>query len=66
MTEREKAAAGLLYDANYDKELIREREACKDLCKQLPSLRHQKSEGDSEKTDSGNSGQCRHHRSFLV
>ena len=37
MTEREKAAAGLLYDANYDEELIREREACKDLCFRLNS-----------------------------
>ena len=37
MTEREKAAAGLLYDANYDEELIREREACKYLCFRLNS-----------------------------
>lgn len=32
MTEREKAAAGYLYDANYDESLIAERTACKDLC----------------------------------
>ncbi len=31
-TEKEKAAEGLLYDANYDKELIAERVACKELC----------------------------------
>lgn len=32
MTEREKAAAGYLYDANYDKELAVLRDRCKDLC----------------------------------
>ena len=32
MTEREKAAAGYLYDANYDQELQEERNRCKDLC----------------------------------
>ena len=33
MTEREKAAAGFLYDANYDEELAAdERDECKDKC----------------------------------
>lgn len=32
MTEKEKAAAGCLYDANYDEDLIAERTKCKDLC----------------------------------
>lgn len=32
MTEREKMQKGLLYDANYDGELIAERMRCKDLC----------------------------------
>lgn len=32
MTEREKMAQGLLYDANYDEELIEMRVQCKDLC----------------------------------
>lgn len=32
MTEKEKAAAGLLYDANYDVKLQEERDYCKDLC----------------------------------
>ncbi len=32
MTEKEKALAGLLYDANYDTQLIAEREKCKELC----------------------------------
>ena len=31
MTEREKAAAGFLYDANYDKELINDRDKTKDV-----------------------------------
>ncbi len=31
-TEKEKAAEGLLYDANYDAELIAERAKCKDIC----------------------------------
>jgi acetyltransferase-like isoleucine patch superfamily enzyme len=31
MTEKEKAAAGLLYDANYDKELVSERSRAKQL-----------------------------------
>ncbi len=32
MTEKEKAAAGLLYDANYDPEILQERARAKDLC----------------------------------
>ena len=39
MTEREKMQQGLLYDANYDEELLAERIRCKDLCfeyNQLP------------------------------
>ncbi|WP_305768909.1 sugar O-acetyltransferase [Candidatus Epulonipiscium viviparus] len=35
MTEKEKAVAGLLYNANYDQELIDHRIVCKDLCHQL-------------------------------
>ena len=31
MTEKEKAQAGMLYDANYDEELLRERERCADM-----------------------------------
>ena len=42
MTEREKMQQGLLYDANYDAELLAERTRCKDLCfaynQLLPSL----------------------------
>ena len=32
MTEKEKAAAGMLYDANYDEQLFADRCSCKDLC----------------------------------
>lgn len=32
MTEKEKAMAGMLYDANYDEALAKERTGCKDLC----------------------------------
>lgn len=32
MTERERMAQGLLYDANYDPELLEQRARCKDLC----------------------------------
>lgn len=32
MTERDKMLAGMLYDANFDPELIRQRLECKELC----------------------------------
>lgn len=32
MTEKEKCAAGLLYDANYNEQLLAERALCKELC----------------------------------
>ncbi|MBQ7411419.1 MAG: sugar O-acetyltransferase, partial [Clostridia bacterium] len=32
MTEKEKAAAGYLYNANYDEELLNEIGRCNDLC----------------------------------
>lgn len=35
MTEKEKAAAGYLYDANFNKEMLQERNRCKDLCFQF-------------------------------
>lgn len=39
LSEKQKAAAGQLYDANYDQELINERIVCKDLCFDYNSLR---------------------------
>lgn len=38
-TEKEKAREGLLYDANYDEELLRERMVCADLTHELNGLR---------------------------
>lgn len=38
-SEEEKAREGLLYDANYDEELLREREACADMTYELNLLR---------------------------
>ena len=35
MTEKEKCQQGLLYNANFDKELIDERDSCKKLCQQF-------------------------------
>lgn len=39
MTEKEKCAQGLLYDANYDAELLAERAHCKELCHEYNLLR---------------------------
>ena len=48
MTEKEKFAAGMLYDANYDEELLRDRDMCKDICfaynNTKPSELHEKKE----------------------
>ena len=38
MKEKEKARQGLLYDANYDEELLAERRRCKELCFQFNQL----------------------------
>ncbi|MEJ5104076.1 sugar O-acetyltransferase [Chryseobacterium sp. MYb328] len=45
MTEKEKCEAGLLYDANYDPELIQERITCKDLCLEYNGLKNSDTEG---------------------
>lgn len=46
MTEKEKCAAGMLYDANYNENLIKERDMCKDIChiynSTIPSELHTK------------------------
>ncbi len=39
MTEKEKAAAGMLYDANNDPALCAERTKCKDICWEINALR---------------------------
>ncbi|GEN72685.1 MULTISPECIES: sugar O-acetyltransferase [Chryseobacterium] len=40
MTEKEKCEAGLLYNANYDEQLISERMTCKDLCLEYNQLKN--------------------------
>jgi maltose O-acetyltransferase len=45
MTEKEKCEKGLLYDANYDQELINERMAVKDLCLEYNQLKNSDAEG---------------------
>ena len=47
MTEKEKMLAGMLYNANGDVELIRERAACKDLCQELNQI--QPSQGEEQR-----------------
>lgn len=39
MNEKEKSQLGFLYDANYDTELLKERNACADLCYEYNALR---------------------------
>lgn len=48
MTEKEKMLAGMIYDANYDEDLIREREACKELCYDYNLLRPSQKEEREE------------------
>lgn len=38
MTEKEKMLAGMIYDANYDPQLIEERNECKELCRTYNNL----------------------------
>ncbi len=48
MTEREKAKAGYLYDANYDEALINERTLCKDLCHEFNLCKPSETEKKAE------------------
>lgn len=48
MTEWEKAQAGYLYDANYDKEIASERTKCADLCYEFNQCRPSDSEKQNE------------------
>ena len=45
MTEKEKMQRQILYDANYDEDLIRERASAKDLCYEYNQLRPSDTEG---------------------
>lgn len=44
MTEKEKMLEGLIYDANYDSQLIAERLECKELCRDYNELRPKETE----------------------
>lgn len=44
MTEKEKALAGMLYDANYNEEMAKERLVCKDLCSEYNDLKPSRTE----------------------
>jgi len=48
VTEKEKCALGILYDANYDPQLLADRDRCKDICfaynNTLPSQLHTRKE----------------------
>ena len=48
MTEKEKMLKQMLYDANYDKELMQERMDCKDLCHKYNQLRPSQIEEQKE------------------
>lgn len=48
MTEKEKCAKGLLYDANFDRELIDERLFCQELCFSFNNLRPSEISAKSE------------------
>lgn len=45
MTEKEKMLQGLIYDANYDSQLIAERLECKELCRDYNDLRPKDNDG---------------------
>ncbi|MGO4709936.1 sugar O-acetyltransferase [Chryseobacterium sp. 2TAF14] len=48
MTEKEKCENGLLYDANYDPELLNDRMVCKDLCLEYNQLKNSEVEKRKE------------------
>ncbi|MDO5655180.1 MAG: sugar O-acetyltransferase [Flavobacteriaceae bacterium] len=48
MTEKEKCEQGLLYNANHDPELIKERELCKNLCQEFNNTQYSSLEKRNE------------------
>jgi galactoside O-acetyltransferase len=48
MTEKEKMLTGLIYDANYDEELINDRIICKDICFEYNLLKPSEAEKQCE------------------
>lgn len=49
MTEKEKMIKGMLYDANYDDELCKERAVCKDLCFEYNNIKPSDYESQQKK-----------------
>ena len=48
MTEKEKAAAGYLYNANYDEEILNEISRCNDLCHEFNQIKPSDREAQGE------------------
>ena len=48
MTEKEKAAAGYLYNANYDEEILNEISRCNDLCHKFNQIKPSDREAQGE------------------
>ena len=48
MTEKEKAAAGYLYNANYDSEILKDIRACNDLCFEFNQIKPSEREKQAE------------------
>ncbi len=59
MTEKEKAAAGYLYNANYDEEILNEIGRCKDLCHEFNQIKlsDRKAQGEILKQILGTMGE---------
>lgn len=69
MTEKEKAKAGYLYNANYDSEIVNEIEKCTDLCYEYNQIKPSDEENKNRllKQIIGNLGRKRKsYRSVLV
>ena len=48
MTEKEKAQAGYLYNANYDEEILKDIYKCNDLCYEFNQIRPSDREAQSK------------------
>ena len=69
MTEKEKCRLGLLYDANYDPEILADRERAKELLYDYNRLRPSEqieADGTSEKTFGEDRGELDHRTSFCL
>lgn len=69
MTEKEKMLKQLMYDANYDKELLKERNRAKDLCYEYNQLRPSDEQGQKSVMRNAarkNKREFRRHAAVLV